>query len=74
VKRPSAFIRRIEVVRDTKLLDGYPCARITHVVIQTRRVGRGELTITELPLAAAGEEAPSEIHISELTSSKKQTK
>lgn len=59
VKTPSAFIGRIEVVHDIKLLDGLPCIRITHVAIKTRQVGRGELTITELPLAAAGGEAPS---------------
>ena len=49
VKTPSAFIGQIEVVRDTKLRDGYPCVRITHVAIETPRAGRGELTITESP-------------------------
>jgi len=53
VKRPSVFIRRIEVVRDTNLRDGYPYTRITHVTIETRLVGRAELTITENPLQAA---------------------
>ena len=55
VKTPSAFIGRIEVVRDTKLLDGSPRVRITHVTIETRRLGRGEITITELPLPASSE-------------------
>jgi hypothetical protein len=53
VKRPSVFIRRIEVTRDTNLLDGLPNARVTHVAIDTRLVGRAELTITERPLRAA---------------------
>ena len=57
VKTPSAFTGRIEVVRDTKLLAGYPYGRVTHVTVQTRQAGRGELTITELPLIPAGAEA-----------------
>jgi hypothetical protein len=55
VKTPSPFVRRIEVLRDTRLLDGYPSVRITHAVIETQRLGRGELTITEYPLAAKKE-------------------
>jgi hypothetical protein len=58
VKPPSADIRRIEVVRETQFVGGVPCARITHVVVETERVGRGELTITEQRLVA-GEPAPS---------------
>jgi hypothetical protein len=50
VKTPSAFARPIEFVRDTRLLDGQPCLRVTHVTVETREAGRGELTITELPL------------------------
>jgi len=53
VKRPSVFIRRIEVARDTKLRDGLPYTRVTHVAIDTRLAGRAELTITERPLQAA---------------------
>jgi hypothetical protein len=53
VKRPSVFIRRTEVARDTNLRDGLPYTRITHVAIETRLVGRAELTITEGPLQAA---------------------
>src|SRR5258708_34597280 len=55
---PSPFVRRIEVVRDTRLLDGSPSVRITHAVIETQRLGRGELTITEYRLAAE-EKGPS---------------
>ena len=53
VKRPSVFIRTIEVSRDTNLRDGLPYTRVTHIGIETRLVGRAELTITERPLQAA---------------------
>jgi hypothetical protein len=53
VKRPSVFIRKIEVRRDTNLRDGLPYTRVTHVAIETRLVGSAELTITERPLPAA---------------------
>jgi len=52
VKTSSTGIRRIEMVRDTKLQDGSPCSRITRVALETRRTGRGYLTITEFPPAA----------------------
>jgi hypothetical protein len=52
VKTSSAGIRRIEMVRDTKLRDGFPISRITRIAIETRRAGRGYLTITECPPAA----------------------
>jgi hypothetical protein len=57
VKRPSVFIRRIELTRDISLRDGVQCARVTHVVISTRLVGRAELTVTERPLAIGEPEA-----------------
>ncbi|HXB68778.1 MAG TPA: hypothetical protein VNY05_11065 [Candidatus Acidoferrales bacterium] len=47
--------RRIEVVRDTKLVDGHASARITRMAIETQRSGRGYLTITEFRPSAAGE-------------------
>jgi hypothetical protein len=51
VKTTSVLLRRIEVVRDTSLYDGFPCARVTQNVIDTRLpVGQAELTITERPL------------------------
>jgi hypothetical protein len=56
VKTPATPGARIQVVRDTRLLNGLPCVRITHVAIETR-AGHGELTITEYPLTA-GEENP----------------
>jgi hypothetical protein len=49
VRRPSVFIRTIEVRRDTNLQDGFPYSRVTHVAIETRLVGSAELTITEHP-------------------------
>jgi hypothetical protein len=52
VKASTADIRRMEFVRDTKLQDGSPCSRITRVAIETRRSGRGYLTITEFSPAA----------------------
>jgi hypothetical protein len=54
VKRPSVLIRRIEVVRDTQLRDGIPYARVTHIAIDTRLLGRADLTVTERPMEAAG--------------------
>jgi hypothetical protein len=56
VKTPSGFAPNIHLVRDTKLLNGVPCARITHVSMKTRIAGRGELTVTEYRLPATGEE------------------
>jgi len=53
VKRPSVFIRQIEVTRDTNLRDGLPYERVTHVAIDVRIVGRAEMTITERPLKTA---------------------
>jgi hypothetical protein len=49
VKKPSVFIRRIELVRDTRLRDGTPYLKTTHLAIDTRLVGRAELTIREQP-------------------------
>lgn len=51
VKADSAEVRRIEIVRDTKLERGSPYSRITRVAVETRRSGRGYLTITEFPPA-----------------------
>jgi hypothetical protein len=50
VKTPSTSIRGIKVVREITFVDGYPCARTTHMTIDTRSEGRTELTIVELPL------------------------
>jgi len=58
VRPPSAGIRRVELVRDTKLQDGNPSCRTTHVAMDTQRLGRGELTITEYRLGIDGSEPP----------------
>ena len=50
VKTSSTSIRGINVVREITFVDGHPCARTTHLMIETRPVGRSELTIIELPL------------------------
>jgi hypothetical protein len=47
VKTSAADIRRIDIVRDMKLQDGSSWSRITHLAVQTRRAGRGYLSITE---------------------------
>jgi hypothetical protein len=57
VKRPSIFISRIDVTRDTNQRDGIPTTRVTHVAVDTRLVGRAELTITERPLQTADRQA-----------------
>lgn len=49
VKKPSVFIRRIKITRDITLRDGTPYLRTTHFEIDTRLVGRAELTIIESP-------------------------
>ncbi len=56
VRSPSVFVRRVNVTRDTSLHDGVAYARITHVEIDTRLIGRAELTITERPYAPAAVE------------------
>jgi hypothetical protein len=56
IKTPYPFLGRMNVVRDTELLDGSPRIRVTHVTIETPHAGRGELTITEIPLNRAAEE------------------
>ena len=55
VKKPSVFIRRIAITRDLVLSDGTPSSRTTRVEIDTRIVGRAELTITERPLSVDNE-------------------
>jgi hypothetical protein len=61
VKRPSVFIRRIEITRDTTLCHGLPYIRVTHTAIQTRlRALRAELTVTERRLRAPDPAVPSQ--------------
>ena len=50
VKAPSNSIRSIQITSEIRFADGYPCARTTRMMIETRPVGRAELTIMELSL------------------------
>jgi hypothetical protein len=52
VKRPSVFIRRIDVSRDTNITDGVPTSRVTRLTLRTRLVGLVQLTVTERPIPA----------------------
>lgn len=49
VKRPSMFLRRVDITRDTILRGSVVLARVTHVKIDARLIGQAELTITERP-------------------------
>jgi hypothetical protein len=53
VEAYSPSIRSIKVARELTLLNGYPSARTTHMMIEPRPVGRAELTIIEFPLGLA---------------------
>lgn len=57
VRTPSIFIRRIHVTRDTLLRDGVAYAKTTHLEIETRLVGRADLTITERPYSPESDDA-----------------
>jgi len=49
VRVPSIFLRRVSITRDTALRCGSAWQVTTHVEIETRLVGRAELTIIERP-------------------------
>jgi len=49
VKRPSIFVKRVDVTRETSLRNGVAESRVTHLAVETRLVGRAELTIHERP-------------------------
>ncbi len=53
VRTPSMFVRRVAITRDTSVCGGVPYARTTRLRIDTRLVGRAELTVTERPYAPA---------------------
>jgi hypothetical protein len=57
VKTTSSSIRRINVASEIALVDGHPFARTTHTTVETRPVGRAELTIVELPLRLSDQDA-----------------
>jgi hypothetical protein len=53
VKGPSIFVKRVDVTRETSLRDGMVEARITHLSVDTRLIGRAELVIEERPFSTA---------------------
>jgi hypothetical protein len=53
VRSPSIFVRRVDITRDTAVRDGAAYERTTRLWIDTRLVGRAELTITERPYSPA---------------------
>lgn len=53
VKKPSIFVKRVEIKRETTLRDGSAQERVTHLSVDTRLAGRAELTIHERPYADA---------------------
>jgi hypothetical protein len=55
VKRPSIFVKRAGVTRETFLRGGVAQMRLTSLSIDTRLVGLAELTIRERPFADPGE-------------------
>jgi hypothetical protein len=52
VKRPSVFVKTMEITGDTELSDGPPTQPTTHISIDTRIVGSAELIISERPLSS----------------------
>jgi hypothetical protein len=53
VKKPSIFVKCVDLIRETVLRDGSAEMRITHLSVDTRLVGRAELIIRERPCATA---------------------
>jgi hypothetical protein len=48
-KSPSVFLKRINLTRESKLVNGMVAERITHLSVETRLVGRAQLIIVERP-------------------------
>jgi hypothetical protein len=59
VKKPSIFLKRVDVTRETNLRDGVAESRVTHLALDTRLVGRAELTIHERPCVDCSDTAVS---------------
>jgi len=51
VKKPSIFVKRVNVTRETALRDGIVEEQVTHLSVDTRLVARAELIIHERPCA-----------------------
>lgn len=54
LKTRSGCSDRVQIVRDTSILNGSPLFRVTHVRLEIGRIGLGELSITELRLLPSG--------------------
>jgi hypothetical protein len=54
VEKPSIFVKRVDIIQETALRDGSAEERVTHLSVDTRLVGRAELTIHERPYTDAG--------------------
>jgi hypothetical protein len=52
VKKPSIFIKRVDVTRETAIRNGIAEMRVTHLAVDTRLVGLAHLTIQERPYSA----------------------
>lgn len=57
VKKPSIFVKRVDVTRETALRDGIAELRVTHLSVETRLVGRAQLVIRER-LCATQDDGP----------------
>jgi hypothetical protein len=55
VRSPSVFIKRVQLTREMPQNQGGADTRVTHVSVDTRLVGRAELTIVEKHYADAGQ-------------------
>ena len=58
VKNPSVFVKRVTLIRETGMRDGRAEERITHLSVDTRLIGRAELTIHERPLTDPNDATP----------------
>jgi hypothetical protein len=52
-KSPSIFLKRVYVTRENELHDGDVGAKITHVNVEARFVGRAELVVVERPASSS---------------------
>jgi hypothetical protein len=50
VKSPSVWVKRVAVTQEYSLHDSRVESRLTHIVVDTRLVGRAELIVAESPL------------------------
>jgi hypothetical protein len=51
-KRPSVFVKRINLTRENEIHNGTIAERITHLSVETRLIGQAQLIIVERPTSA----------------------